>query len=90
MEQLQALNIRTMKWPALSPDLNPIETCWSWIKDYYQEVYGERRFSSKELKEKIEEAFRMAVTPERLRGLLNTMPYRCRAVIDADGGATKW
>ena len=29
---LKKMGIRTMKWPANSPDLSPIEFVWRWIK----------------------------------------------------------
>jgi len=32
MEGVAAMQIPTMVWPAYSPDFNPIETIWSWMK----------------------------------------------------------
>lgn len=87
---LAARGIVPIKWPARSPDLNPIEHIWSWMKMYLQEQYGDRKFSAKELREKVEEAWHAAVTPEKLRHLIESMPRCCQAVIDARGGYTSY
>jgi transposase len=33
-------NIELLDWPGYSPNLNPIEKIWSWIKDeiYYKKI----------------------------------------------------
>ena len=30
-----------LDWPAISPDLNPIEHCWAFLKDHLNEYYPE-------------------------------------------------
>jgi hypothetical protein len=30
--------IYPIKWPPYSPNLNPIETVWDWLKDYIQAI----------------------------------------------------
>lgn len=89
-EFLQARNISPIKWPALSPDLNPIEHCWNWMKDYLQQTYGDRKFTSAELYEKVQEAWEIAVADEKLDRLMASMHQRCVDVIAAEGGYTRW
>lgn len=40
IEELYIRGIRVICWPPFSPDLNPIEHCWNWMKDFIQEKYG--------------------------------------------------
>jgi transposase len=76
-------------WPANSPDLNPIETLWDWIKDYIQDKYPEIHRSYPRLREAVAEAWN-AITTDQIRELIQSMPARCQAVIDAQGGHTKY
>ena len=38
---LHERDIEVIFWPALSSDLNPIETVWNWMKDYIEARYPE-------------------------------------------------
>lgn len=90
LQTIQEKGIELMYWPALSPDLNPIESCWDWIKDWIQDVYGtEENPSYQRLRQIVQEAWQ-ALPQEYLVELLSTMKERCEDVIKAEGGATKW
>jgi len=77
---------KLMEWPPQSPDLNPIENLWSQLK----------RISKKYKATTYEAACRMAydswhkLDTRYLEALVDSMPSRCRAVIDARGYQTKY
>lgn len=77
-------------WPPFSPDLSPIENCWNWLKDYQDQKWGDEYCSLEVERARIIEAWRNAVTEERLEALIREMPARCAAVIAAGGGPTRW
>ena len=88
---LEQLAIVVVNWPPYSPDLNPIETLWKHIKEYLQARYGDCKFKSyDEQKERIQEAWNKIVTPGLLQELIESMPDRMQAVIDAKGKFTKY
>ena len=89
-EELFERGIRIIFWPPYSPDLNPIETVWNWMKDWIEAMYGfDKVFNYDELRKVVKEAWE-AVPREKLMELLESMPQRCQDVIDAEGGFTKW
>ena len=53
--ELLRRGIQLILWPPYSPDLNPIETVWDWIKDYLENNFPER-MSYGELRVAIREA----------------------------------
>ena len=73
-------------WPGNSPDLNPIENLWSQMKHLQR---NERATSAEGLK-KIARKVWKAITPEYLVSLYESMPRRIAAVIEAQGGHTKY
>lgn len=83
---LDQKKIRCLPWVAQSPDLNPIENLWAEIE---RRLGGRKYKSEDELFEAIKIAWN-SVPVERYQKLIESMPRRCQAVIDARGFATKY
>ena len=89
-KKLEERDIALIFWPAFSPDLNPIEKLWNWMKDWIQDVYGSiDKVSMDELRFIVQQAWD-AVTKDILEELIDSMHDRCQAVIDAGGKYTKF
>jgi transposase len=73
-------------WPAQSPDLNPIEHLW---QDVDLPVKNFRPSNKEELFRVVNDAWR-GILSSRCRNLVQSMGRRCKAVIDAKGGPTKY
>ena len=77
----QSKNIRVLKWPSRSPDLNPIENLWRLMKD---ELERETERSIDDSMSKIEEIWERIV-PRNLESLIGSMNRRLQKCIDANG-----
>ena len=73
-------------WPGNSPDLDPIENLWSQMKDMQQD----KRETSKDGLKKIALTVWKKVTPQYVQNLYESMPRRMAAVIESQGGHTKY
>lgn len=80
--------VRRLNHPSRSPDLNPMENVWAILE---QTVYhnGKIYYHVADLKLAIIAAWD-ALPVTTLRLLVESMPRRMKAVIDAKGGQTKY
>lgn len=87
-EWFEEQNMRTLPWPAKSPDLNPIENLWGILT---RVVYAEnKQYNTKaELWTAVQRAW-ASISNETIQNLINSMPNRCIQVIQADGNAINY
>lgn len=85
---LQNHRIQVMDWPAISPDLNPIEHVWD-LLDRRVRARPNPPDTLQQLQEALNEEWRI-IPQEDLRRLIRSMPRRCQAVIQAGGGHTRY
>ena len=93
-ENLRRRRIPNVKFPPYSLDLNLIEHVWDWMKDwiqerYWQACYNVAKIPLSKLRRIIQEAWE-AVPNEYIETLYKSQWRRCQAVIDANGGPTKY
>lgn len=74
-------------WPGSSPDLNPIEHCWSVMK---RKVAQHKPSSLSQLRQIIHRVWTEEISEELCRDLVLSMPKRIEAVIKAKGKTTKY
>ena len=87
MDYLNTNEIRTLKWPACSPDLNPIENLWGLIvRDVYLD--NKQYATVNELKIAILNAW-SRIDVQVLNNLAMSIPRRLLSVVKNAGGVTK-
>lgn len=86
-EWLRANNVTTLDWPAQSPDLNPIENLWQRLNNL---ISVSKPKTKTELIEKIINNWHHIITTEELRKLVESMPRRCKMVIENKGYPIKY
>ena len=90
VQDLQERGIFPISWPAFSPDLNPIEAVWNLMKDWLDQFFpNDEQLSYDQLREVVRAAWD-ALPREFLKELIESMKARCEAVINAEGGHTKY
>ena len=75
-----------MPWPSQSPDLNPIENLFGWLKQELLKTGPKTISAMKENLEKIWES----INPAFLRPYCESMTRRCKLVIENDGYPIKY
>lgn len=83
---LRENNIQVLKWPAQSPDLNPIEHLWNEVE---KRLKGQKYSRPDDLFRAVNNIWN-SLPQNLIQTLIESMPRRCRAVIDAKGFATKY
>ena len=81
-------NINVLKWPAQSPDLNPIEHLWKHLKKELN-GYETPPAGIHELWERVQVEWEK-IPREVCVSLIESMPRRVQAVIKAKGGHTRY
>ena len=80
------LRVKVMDWPSMSPDLNPIKHLWGILK---QKVEVCKVSNISQLYNVIMEEWK-SLPVAICEALVNSMPRRVKAVLDNDGGHTKY
>ena len=83
---MQQNNIRLLPWPAVSPDLSPIEQLWDQLG---QRVAARRPAPNnrQELIDALQQEWNL-IPQQRIQRLIRSMPRRCRACVAVNGGHT--
>jgi DDE superfamily endonuclease len=85
---LSSQKFSVMKWPAQSPDLNPIENMWAILKMRLNQFDRAPKGMS-ELFECVTDIW-YNITAEECQKVIESMPKRCQEVIKAKGGWTHY
>lgn len=78
--------INILKWPAQSPDLNPIENLWDIVDRRINRDFCK---NSDDLFRQVENAW-SGISGEILSNLIESMPRRCKEVLKNNGYGTKY
>jgi len=84
---LKTKNIKLLEWPGNRPELNPIENFWTELKN---RVVEKHPTSLPSLIKTIKTSWVLDMPTELCRNLIESMPRRIRAVLEAKGGHTKY
>lgn len=85
---LEDNRIRVLGWPAQSPDLNPMEHLWEEVKRRLRSL-SEKPRSNNELWDRLQDVWN-GIEPSVCTKLIDSMPARIQAVLDARGGYTRY
>lgn len=85
-EWLQSNEVRVLKWPAQSPDLNPIENLWEIV----DRKIRTQNYTRKEVLSEAVIREWQNISKETIDSLIGSMHRRCEAVIKNKGYPTKY
>ncbi len=85
-QRQKRLDWTAAEWSKVMPDLNPIENLWGIVK---RKMRYARPNNAEELKATIRATWAL-ITPEQCHRLIDSMPRRIAAVIQAKGAPTKY
>ena len=88
MDYLEQNNINVLPWPSKSPDLNPIEHLWDQLDKRVRQRQPPHQILYK-LRQMLQQEWR-TIPRKNVRNLIEYMPRRCRAVLAARGGHTRY
>ena len=82
---LKRLRVKVMDWPSMFPDLNPIEHLWG----IFKRKVGGANHKYCHLREVVMEEWK-SIPVATCEALVNSMHRTIKAVLDNDGGHTKY
>lgn len=80
-------NIECLEWPSKSPDLNIIENVWGRIKDHLNNTIFD---DCDDLWDEIKRVWSKEISTDYISNLYQSLPRRMQAVLDVNGGHTKY
>lgn len=88
LQALEETRMIMMEWPPSSPGLNPIENIWAILKARIFQR-RERPTTVAAMRKAVEEEWEK-LSHKEIWAVIKTMPARVQAVLEANGGATRW
>jgi transposase len=88
-DYLKEQSYKVMEWPAQSPDLNPIENMWSLLKRRLNEFDSAPK-GMEDLNERVTKVWYEQMKEEECQKVIESMPKRIKACIEAKGRWTKY